>query len=118
MPDRSAERGTRDQLHLRCVSRAVEAHAGQAAAIPFIADELPVNFDDRRIDAALTLLGRLGRTTQAVVFAHHERIVDMARRQAAAAILIIMPSIAPSRWNCPPGEHRRQPPWPGMGRLS
>jgi uncharacterized protein YhaN len=92
-PIEGLSEGTRDQLYLALRVAAVEAYAAQAEPLPFIADDLLVNFDDRRADAALALLSRLGQTTQVVLFTHHDHIVDMARRQAGAAILT-MPTAA------------------------
>ncbi|MBR0669638.1 hypothetical protein GXW76_00510 [Roseomonas soli] len=98
-----AGRASRERLTLVRVFEAlrvaaVEAHAAQAEPFPFIADDLLVQFDDRRTDAALALLGRSGRTTQVILFTHHAHVVDMARRQATAAILTMPGHI--SRCEC------------------
>jgi uncharacterized protein YhaN len=78
--------GTRDQLYLALRVAAVEAHAGRAEPIPFIADDLLVHFDDTRATAALGLLAQLGATTQVILFTHHEHIMTLARHQPGAAI--------------------------------
>lgn len=95
-PIQGLSEGTRDQLYLALRVAAIEAHAAQAEPLPFIADDLLVQFDDRRADAALALLSRLGRTTQVVLFTHHDHIVDLARREARAAILTL-PAAATQR---------------------
>ena len=76
--------GTRDQLFLalRLASIAIEAEATQP--LPLIADDLLVNFDDKRARAALRLLGEFGRTTQVILFTHHAHLVEMADLDAAS----------------------------------
>ena len=71
--------GTADQLFLALRIATIEDHARRATALPFIADDLFVTFDDTRTKAGLTLLAELGRTTQAIVFTHHQHVVEAAR---------------------------------------
>ena len=78
--------GTRDQLYLALRVAAIEAHAGRAEPIPFIADDLLVNFDDPRATAALALLAQLGETTQVILFTHHAHIMTLASHQQGATI--------------------------------
>jgi uncharacterized protein YhaN len=83
-PDRStcpADRlseGTRDQLYLALRLAAIESYAAKTEPLPFIADDLLVNFDDRRARAALRVLGEMGAQTQVILFTHHAHIVEMA----------------------------------------
>jgi uncharacterized protein YhaN len=72
--------GTRDQLYLALRLAAVEHHAEQAEPLPFIGDDLLVNFDDERAAAGLRLLAHLGETTQAILFTHHRHLVELAER--------------------------------------
>lgn len=71
--------GTRDQLYLALRIAAIEQHAKQAEPLPFVADDLLVNFDDERARAALRILAELGRTTQVLFFTHHRHLVELAR---------------------------------------
>ena len=71
--------GTRDQLYLALRIAAIEQHAAHAEPLPFVADDLLVNFDDDRARATLTILAELGRTTQVLFFTHHRHLVDLAR---------------------------------------
>jgi uncharacterized protein YhaN len=71
--------GTADQLFLALRIATIEDHARRARPLPFIADDLFVTFDDSRTKAGLTLLAELGRTTQTIVFTHHQHVVDAAR---------------------------------------
>ena len=70
--------GTRDQLYLALRLAAIESYAARAEPLPFIADDLLVNFDDRRARAALRVLGEFGAVTQTILFTHHAHIAEMA----------------------------------------
>lgn len=70
--------GTRDQLFLAFRIASVEQYCKQSGPIPFIADDLLVNFDDDRSTAALELLAGLGCHTQVLLFTHHRAVRDMA----------------------------------------
>jgi DNA repair exonuclease SbcCD ATPase subunit len=71
--------GTADQLFLALRIATIEDHAHRARPLPFVADDLFVTFDDSRTKAGLTLLAELGRTTQTIVFTHHQHVVEAAR---------------------------------------
>ncbi len=45
-----------------------------------------VHFDDKRAAAAVALLARLGRTTQVILFTHHDHIAALAAKQAGVAV--------------------------------
>jgi uncharacterized protein YhaN len=75
--DRLSE-GTRDQLYLALRLAAIESYAARAEPLPFIADDLLVNFDDRRARAALRVLAEFGAVTQTILFTHHHHIVELA----------------------------------------
>lgn len=79
--------GTRDQLYLALRVAAIEGHAARSEPLPFVADDLLVNFDDTRATAALRLLAELGRTTQVILFTHHDHVAAMAAMQPGAAVL-------------------------------
>jgi uncharacterized protein YhaN len=69
--------GTRDQLYLSLRLAALDMHLGQAHVLPFIADDLFINFDDRRSVAGLRALGELSRKTQVVFLTHNDHILPM-----------------------------------------
>lgn len=85
-PVEGLSEGARDQLYLALRIAAVEAHARQAEPLPFIADDLLVHFDDVRAGAAVALLAELGRSTQVILFTHHEQVVTLAERQPGVAV--------------------------------
>lgn len=72
--------GTRDQLFLAFRLASLENYAASTEPIPFIADDILVHFDDDRSSATLDLLARYGETNQVLLFTHHRRILDDARR--------------------------------------
>lgn len=47
--------------------------------MPLIADDLFINFDDRRTVAGLEVLGNLSRKMQAIFLTHHDHLVPLAR---------------------------------------
>ena len=69
--------GTRDQLYLSLRLAALDMHLGQAHVLPFIADDLFINFDDRRSVAGLCALGELSRKTQVMFLTHNDHILPM-----------------------------------------
>jgi uncharacterized protein YhaN len=81
--------GTADQLFLALRIATIEDHARRARPLPFIADDLFVTFDDTRTKAGLRLLADLGQTTQAIVFTHHQHVVEAARHTLGQQVDII-----------------------------
>ena len=71
--------GTRDQLYLALRLAALEIQIAQGFNMPLIADDLFVNFDDRRTEAGLKVLGDLSRRMQVIFLTHHEHLVPLAR---------------------------------------
>jgi uncharacterized protein YhaN len=56
--------GTRDQLYLALRLAALELHLRQTPALPFIADDLFINYDNGRARAGFAALADLSRLTQ------------------------------------------------------
>ena len=79
--------GTRDQLFLALRVAAIELYVAGAEPIPFIADDLLINYDDERAGAALSVLHDLSRQTQVLFFTHHPHLCDVARRRLGAGVL-------------------------------
>jgi uncharacterized protein YhaN len=78
-PAEKLSEGTLDQLYLALRLAAIETEARAAEPLPFIGDDLLVNFDDRRAGAALRVLGEFAeRVTQVILFTHHEHIASLA----------------------------------------
>ena len=77
--------GTRDQLYLALRFAALEKYMESSEPMPFIVDDILVDFDDERSEAALSALSALARKTQVVLFTHHSRVVEQARGLDGAA---------------------------------
>lgn len=81
--------GTRDQLFLALRLAALEMQIEGDRPLPFIADDLFVNFNDSRSRAGLRALGELSRQTQMVFLTHHEHLVDVARECIGSDINVV-----------------------------
>lgn len=79
--------GTTDQLFLALRLAAVEQSNAAGVRIPFIADDLFVNFDDDRAKAGLNVLSELAASTQILFFTHHVHLRNMGQTVAALACL-------------------------------
>jgi uncharacterized protein YhaN len=58
---------------------AIEDYLDHAEPMPFIADDLFINFDDKRAAAGFRVLGELAKKTQVLFFTHHEHLLQVAR---------------------------------------
>jgi chromosome segregation protein len=72
--------GTRDQLYLALRIAALEQYLGPSPALPFVADDLFVNFDDERAEAGLRALRDLSTRTQVIFLSHHHHLVPIVQR--------------------------------------
>ncbi|QNK67065.1 ATP-binding protein [Variovorax sp. PAMC26660] len=81
--------GTRDQLYLALRIAALELHLENAKALPFVADDLFVNFDDERAKAGLRALCELSKRTQVVFLTHHDHLLPFVREVFAGGVNII-----------------------------
>ena len=71
--------GTRDQLFLALRLAALELQLEQSLPLPFIADDLFINYDDGRAKAGLEALSKLSEMTQVIFLSHHEHLVPVAQ---------------------------------------
>lgn len=71
--------GSRDQLYLALRLAALELQVEQGFSMPLIADDLFINFDDRRTAAGLKVLGDLSRSMQVIFLTHHDHLVPLAK---------------------------------------
>ncbi len=71
--------GTADQLYLALRLASLERHMEHHAPIPFVLDDILVNFDDARAAATLKVLGELSERTQVIYFTHHRHLVELAK---------------------------------------
>jgi uncharacterized protein YhaN len=82
-------RGTADQLYLALRVASVEDYLDRANALPFVADDLFINFDDARAAAGFDVLGQLGTKTQILFFTHHQHLVEIAKATLGKSINIV-----------------------------
>lgn len=76
--------GTRDQLYLALRLASLEQDVERTEPLPFIVDDILIQFDDERSAAALRILAELGTKCQVIFFTHHAHLVDLARATLAA----------------------------------
>lgn len=70
--------GTEDQLFLALRIAAVEDYLARAVALPFVADDLFINFDPERSAAGFEVLGQLAERTQVLFYTHHPHLIEVA----------------------------------------
>ncbi len=71
--------GTLDQLYLSLRLASLERYLEQNKPLPFILDDLLVNFDDPRAAETLKVLGEFSRKTQVLFFTHHHSLKELAK---------------------------------------
>jgi len=72
--------GTRDQLYLALRLASLEKYMESAEPMPFIVDDVLVDFDDARSQAALHALAELAEKTQVILFTHHSQLVEQSKQ--------------------------------------
>lgn len=73
--------GTCDQLYLALRIASLEAYFETHDPVPFIVDDILIQFDDDRSAAALNVLAELSTQTQVIMFTHHQHLVELAEQQ-------------------------------------
>jgi len=81
--------GSRDQLYLALRLAAIELSLVQARELPFIADDLFINFDENRVAGGFKALRSLAENTQVIYLTHHRHVVDVARQVYGEAVNVI-----------------------------
>jgi len=70
--------GTVDQLYLALRLAAIEEYIQKSNPLPFVADDLFINFDDNRAAAGFQCLADLAQKTQVLFFTHHKHLINIA----------------------------------------
>ena len=81
--------GTCDQLYLALRLASLESWLAHHEPMPFIVDDILMNFDDERSVATLKVLAELSRRTQVIFFTHHQHLVDLACQHLSPADLFV-----------------------------
>jgi uncharacterized protein YhaN len=90
--------GTADQLYLALKVAAVEDSLSHGIPLPFVADDLFINFDGPRAVAGFEVLAELARKTQVLFFTHHEHLVQIARQAIGenVPVITLAPAVRPA----------------------
>lgn len=70
--------GTRDQLYLSLRLATLEWRMQTSEPMPFIVDDILINFDDDRSRATLKTLAHFGKKNQVILFTHHGQLIEDA----------------------------------------
>ena len=70
--------GTCDQVYLALRLAGLSLYSEKEEALPFIVDDILVNFDEQRSLSTLRVLAELSKRTQIIMFTHHAHIVELA----------------------------------------
>ena len=81
--------GTRDQLYLSLRLASLERRLERNEAMPFIVDDILINFDDNRSRAALKALADLATRTQVILFTHHSRVRQEAEKMGGKGHVMV-----------------------------
>lgn len=76
--------GTTDQLFLALRLAALEQSVTAGVSLPFLADDLFVNFDDQRAEAGFKVLAEVAKSSQVLFFTHHPHLVEIAKSVVGA----------------------------------
>ena len=71
--------GTRDQLYLALRLASLQLRSQSTEAMPFIVDDILINFDEERSNATLGVFAEMADRNQIIMFTHQAQIADMAR---------------------------------------
>ena len=80
VPVEGLSEGSRDQLYLALRLASLERHLEHNESPPLVVDDILINFDDRRSQATLELLGELSSKIQVLFFTHHARLLELTRQ--------------------------------------
>jgi DNA repair exonuclease SbcCD ATPase subunit len=83
--------GTRDQLYLALRLASLAHYLQQNEPLPFLVDDVLIQFDDQRAAAALRILAELSDRTQVIFFTHHAHLVQLAQHHVSGERLFVHP---------------------------
>ena len=89
VPAHGMSEGTRDQLFLALRLAAVETSCATNEPLPFIVDDVLVQFDDERTAAGLRVLADVAARTQIVLFTHHRHVRVSAEAMTSPTGVIV-----------------------------
>ena len=81
--------GTADQLYLALRIASVLDYLDRAPSLPFVTDDLFINFDDERAFAGFKVLSQLAEKTQVIFFTHHRHLVEIGKKSLGSSLSLI-----------------------------
>jgi chromosome segregation protein len=81
--------GTRDQLYLALRLAALELQLDHGRALPFVADDLFINFDDERSAAGFEALAELATQTQVIFLTHHRHLLPIVEATIGGPVNVV-----------------------------
>jgi len=87
VPVTGMSEGTVDQLFLSLRLAALEDSVIGGVHLPFLADDLFINYDDDRANAGFKVLAEVAKTTQVLFFTHHRHLLPIARSAVSPSVL-------------------------------
>jgi uncharacterized protein YhaN len=81
--------GTVDQLYLALRIASMGDYLDRGNALPFVSDDLFINFDDARAAAGFKILEQLSTRTQVLFFTHHHHLIHIAKEVFGEGINIV-----------------------------
>jgi len=82
--------GTLDQLYLALRLVSLERYLAENEPLPFILDDLLVNFDDHRAEETLRVLGEFAGKTQVLFFTHHGAFLNLVEKTVPQSKIITL----------------------------
>jgi len=79
--------GTCDQLYLALRFATLESRLETSEPMPFIVDDILINFDDDRSRTTLEVMAELAKKNQVILFTHHRQIVEAANSMAESGVV-------------------------------
>jgi len=76
--------GTCDQLYLALRLASLQMESPPRDLLPFIVDDILIQFDDARSAAALRVFSNLGKSRQVIFFTHHEHLLEIAAKDLSS----------------------------------
>lgn len=89
VPIEGMSEGSCDQVYLAIRLAGLYLYLDKEEPLPFIVDDILVNFDDSRSAATLKVLSELSERTQIIMFTHHEHILELAEKHLDKSKLFI-----------------------------
>lgn len=80
--------GTCDQLYLALRLASLRLESAPRNRLPFVVDDILIQFDDARAAAALRVLANLAQQRQVIFFTHHEHLLKIASEKLGTQVAV------------------------------